>query len=197
MTRQRTSHRTQMPTTKPTLGAKRLTNPWQPAGVCAALLTTALLCFPVHAQDSAPDSAHNHAHPHAQGPEIVKLSEQPWYEAADKAVARELISPRNSSAQAMSIAEIKIPPGVVIIPHHHVMEEVYHIVSGSGVMMVEDETTRVVPGDSVLVPPHAWHNITNDTDEDLVLIVTCAPAWAPDLLQFDRTTQRPRARDGN
>ncbi|MEL6302740.1 MAG: hypothetical protein AAFV47_05855 [Pseudomonadota bacterium] len=33
--------------------------------------------------------------------EVVKLEDQPWYEAEDKAVAREIISPRNSSVEWM------------------------------------------------------------------------------------------------
>jgi mannose-6-phosphate isomerase-like protein (cupin superfamily) len=118
--------------------------------------------------------------------EIVHLEEQDWYEAEDRAVARELVSPRNSSAEAMSIAEIVVPPGVVIRPHHHMMEEVYHIVAGEGVVMVEDETAVVRPGDSVIIAPHQWHNVRNEGEAELRMIVTCAPAWAPEHLIFDR-----------
>lgn len=120
--------------------------------------------------------------------EIVDLSEQPWYEAEDRAVAREIASPRNSKLKSMSIADIKIPAGVEVVPHHHVMEEVYYIVEGEGIMMVEDEEAVVKAGQSVIIAPHQWHNIRNHTDEELRLIVTCVPAWAPELLEFDRST---------
>jgi len=118
--------------------------------------------------------------------EVIAIDEQPWYVAEDRAVARELISPRNSSAVGMSIAEILVPAGVTVTPHHHVMEEVYHIVEGEGLVMIEDEVTRVRAGDSVAIAPHQWHNIHNDGEADIRMLVTCVPAWAPEHLIFDR-----------
>ncbi len=118
--------------------------------------------------------------------EVVEREAQPWYEAADRAVARELVSPRNSSAEAMSIAEIVVPPGVVVKPHHHLMEEVYHVLEGEGVVMVEDESRLVSAGDSVVIEPHEWHNVRNDGEVPLRMYVTCAPAWAPEHLIFQR-----------
>ena len=125
----------------------------------------------------------------ADSVEVVKLEDQPWYHAEDKAVAREIISPRNSSVESMSIAEIKIPVGVEIVPHHHVIEEVYHVVSGTGLMMVEDELQQLVPGDTVVIAADEWHNIKNNGDEELLLVVTCVPAWAPEHLKFERLSK--------
>jgi mannose-6-phosphate isomerase-like protein (cupin superfamily) len=58
----------------------------------------------------------------------------------------------------MSIAEIRLPIrlpirvsiGVEVIPHHHIMEEMYHVISGSGLMMVDDQYQQKVTGDSVV-----------------------------------------------
>ena len=121
--------------------------------------------------------------------EVVHLDEQPWYEAEDKAVAREIVRPRNSSVEGMSIAEIKIPIGVEVVPHHHIMEEVYHVISGSGLMMVEDVKQQIKAGDTVVIKPHQWHNILNNGQQSLMLVVTCVPSWAPELLEFERATQ--------
>lgn len=118
--------------------------------------------------------------------EVIELDSQRWYEAEDRAVARELVSPRNSSAERLSIAEIIVPVGVTVTPHHHLMEEIYHIVEGEGVVMVEDATRRVGPGDTVVIAPHEWHNIHNDGEIDIRMLVTCAPAWAPEHLIFER-----------
>ncbi len=126
--------------------------------------------------------------PAMQSLQVITLSDQPWYEAEDRAVVREIASPRNSKLKSMSIADIIIPAGVAVVPHHHVMEEVYTIVEGEGIMMEEDEETVVKAGQSVIISPHQWHNIRNHTDKELRLIVTCVPAWAPELLQFDRPT---------
>jgi len=119
-------------------------------------------------------------------PEVIQLADQRWYEAEDRAVARELVSPRNSSTESLSIAEIVVPAGVTVRPHRHHMEEVYHVLAGEGVVMVEDRTQTEGPGDTVLIPPHAWHNIVNADDAELRLHVTCVPAWAPEHLIFER-----------
>lgn len=130
----------------------------------------------------------------AQGEvEVIRRDDQPWYEAEDRAVARELVSPRNSSARSLSIAEIRVPPGVTIKPHHHVMEEVYYVLSGEGLMMVEDDTRTIGPGDSVVIEPHQWHNIRNESAADLLMLVTCTPAWAPEELIFERARAGDRS----
>lgn len=120
--------------------------------------------------------------------EIIDLKSQPWYKAEDNAVAREIASPRNSKIKSMSIAEIIIPAGVEVVPHHHVMEEVYYIIEGEGIMMVEDKEAHVQAGQAVVLAPHQWHNIRNHTDKKLRMIVTCVPSWSPDRLEFDRST---------
>ncbi len=118
--------------------------------------------------------------------EVIQVSTQPWYEAEDRAVAREIASPRNSRARQLSIADIIIPAGVSVKPHYHeVIEEIYYVVAGSGVMTVEDRTRRIGPGDAVVILPGERHSVANDTDSELRLIVTCTPPWTPESLKFD------------
>lgn len=118
--------------------------------------------------------------------QVVKLEEQPWFEADDKAVAREIASPRNSRAQELSIADIIIPAGVKVKPHYHkVIEEIYFVSEGSGIMLLDGKTRKVVKGDAIVVRPGERHSIHNDTINELRLIVTCTPAWTPDCLIFD------------
>jgi oxalate decarboxylase/phosphoglucose isomerase-like protein (cupin superfamily) len=69
--------------------------------------------------------------------QVIQIEKQPWYEADDKALAREIASPRNSQAQALRIADIIIPAGVAVKPHYHkVIEEIYYVTAGSGIMML-------------------------------------------------------------
>lgn len=118
--------------------------------------------------------------------EVVKIEEQTWYEAEDRAVAREIASPRNSRAQKLSIADIKLPPGVSVRAHYHeVIEEIYYISAGSGILFIDGKEKRVVKGDAIVIRPGERHSIRNDTEEELRLIVTCTPAWTPDCLIFD------------
>ena len=119
-------------------------------------------------------------------PEVVHLDKQPWYLAEDRAEAREIVSPRNSHAQNLSIADIRIPPGVSVKAHRHlVIEEVYHVVAGTGAMMIEGVEMTITRGDTVVIRPGERHGIRNDTAEELRLVVTCTPPWTPECLVFD------------
>ena len=118
--------------------------------------------------------------------EVVSLEAQSWYEADDRAVARELVSPRNSRAQRVSIADIIIPVGVTVKPHYHrEIEEIYHIVGGSGVMLLNGQEQAVSKGDTVVVLPNERHGIRNDAEVELRMLVTCTPPWTPDCMIFD------------
>lgn len=120
------------------------------------------------------------------GVEVVQIEKQPWYEAEDKAVAREIASPRNSRAQNLSIADIIIPAGVAVRPHYHrVIEEIYYVTAGSGIMTLDGREIRIGPGDAVVIRPGERHSVRNDTAAELRLIVTCTPPWTPDCLVFD------------
>ena len=118
--------------------------------------------------------------------EVVKLEEQAWYEADDKAVAREIASPRNSRAEKLSIADIIIPAGVKVKPHYHKeIEEIYFVSDGSGIMWLDGKEKKVVKGDAIVIKPGERHSIHNNTEEELRLIVTCTPPWTPESLIFD------------
>ena len=118
--------------------------------------------------------------------EVVKLEEQIWNEADDRAVAREIASPRNSRAEKLSIADIIIPAGVKVKPHYHKeIEEIYFVSGGSGIMWLDGKEKKVVKGDAIVIQPGERHSIHNNTEEELRLIVTCTPPWTPDCLIFD------------
>lgn len=118
---------------------------------------------------------------------VVNIETQEWYVAEDRAKAREYISPRNSRAEQLSIADIIIPPGVEVIEHHHIMEEVYLVMSGQGMMKIKGVEQRMKKGDAVVILPNERHSIRNDSEtEPLRLIVVCTPPWAPEHLMFDQ-----------
>ena len=85
-----------------------------------------------------------------------------------------------------SLAEATLEPGQSTQRHHHrVSEEIYLITHGSGVMELDGETRRVVPGDAILIPPGAWHTIENDGDADLRLMCSCAPPYSHEDTYFE------------
>jgi len=122
----------------------------------------------------------------ASGPiEVVRLSEQPWYTAPDHAVARQLFAPGNSRCTSMSLAEIVIPAGIAVREHFHKQrEEIYHIVSGKGLMTLDGRTVEVGPGDTVVVHKGERHKILAHKDADLQMLVASVPAWVESDLNF-------------
>jgi len=137
----------------------------------------------------AADSTPAPVPPKSSGIEVVKLDQQPWSTADDHAVARQIVSPQNSRARQVSIADIRIPAGVAVRPHYHkVIEEIYFVTGGSGVMIINGREQRIGVGDAVVIRPGERHSVRNDTKDDLRMIVTCTPAWTPDCLIFDPGT---------
>ena len=110
--------------------------------------------------------------------EIITIKDCEDYVAEDCAIAKEFMGAATAGLKNLSIAEIRIPAGVTVKKHYHLeSEETYHIVSGSGIMHLDGEEQPIEPGQAVAIHPGQWHTIYNATEIDLVMIVTCAPAW--------------------
>lgn len=109
---------------------------------------------------------------------IIKISNCVDYVAEDRAVAKEFMSPKVSGLKNLSIAEIRIPPGVTVKKHYHLeSEETYHITEGFGIMHLDGVEAPMNPGDAIAILPGQWHTIHNPNMTDLVMIVTCSPPW--------------------
>ncbi len=110
--------------------------------------------------------------------EVIDRQHCPEFKVQDKAIVREIVSPRNTSAENQSLAEITIPPGESIFEHYHVKtEEVYYLLEGRGEMHIDGEVQEVRAGQAVVILPGQRHKITNIGETDLVMLVTCAPAY--------------------
>jgi mannose-6-phosphate isomerase-like protein (cupin superfamily) len=65
-----------------------------------------------------------------------------------------------------------LPPNTSIGYHLHPdTEEVYIIVSGTGIMTVENEATRVTRGDVILNRKGGSHGLVNDGPDNLEILV--------------------------
>jgi mannose-6-phosphate isomerase-like protein (cupin superfamily) len=109
---------------------------------------------------------------------IINRNDCPEFVAQDKAIVRELVSPRKSAIKNQSIAEVRIPSGESVLEHfHEKTEEVYYILSGQGQMYLEGETETVGSGDVIIILPGQRHKIANHNKEDLVMLVVCSPGY--------------------
>ncbi len=66
----------------------------------------------------------------------------------------------------------RLTPGTSIGEHlHDDTEEIYFILSGTGVMSLDDEVRDVAKGDVILTQPIARHGIRNPGPDDLELLI--------------------------
>ncbi|MHB0936829.1 MAG: cupin domain-containing protein [Armatimonadota bacterium] len=77
-----------------------------------------------------------------------------------------------------SLAHARLQPGEASRPHRlRESSEVFVILSGEGVISVDEETALVVPGQAVYVPPGAVQYLRNTGSEDFVFICLVSPPW--------------------
>ena len=79
-----------------------------------------------------------------------------------------------------SLAEASLEAGAATQRHYHARsEEIYLIVEGGGELEVDGERRQVVPGDAVLIPPRACHELTAGED-GVRILCCCVPPYADD-----------------
>jgi mannose-6-phosphate isomerase-like protein (cupin superfamily) len=88
--------------------------------------------------------------------------------------------------QAQSLAEATLEPDQATQRHYHrLSEEIYFVTKGSGSMEVDGERRRVRPGDAVLIPPGAWHELVNNGTSELRILCCCSPPYSDDDTYFE------------
>jgi mannose-6-phosphate isomerase-like protein (cupin superfamily) len=78
-----------------------------------------------------------------------------------------------------SLAEATLEPSEATERHYHrETEEIYFVLKGSGTMEVDGSTQTVRPGDAVLIPAGAWHQLENTGSSELRILCCCAPPYS-------------------
>jgi mannose-6-phosphate isomerase-like protein (cupin superfamily) len=109
----------------------------------------------------------------------TQRSELETYITADGSTICELLHPDHHGNQRQSLAEAVVGGGCETRLHlHRRSEEIYHITSGAGEMVLGDQRFRVVSGDSVCILPGTPHKLVNTGTEDLVVLCACSPAYS-------------------
>jgi len=116
---------------------------------------------------------------------VNQIAEQSPFTTADGSTIRSILDHSNAPVENQSLAEASLPIGGSTERHYHrASEEVYFILTGSGLMEIEGETREVAPGDAILIPAGAWHQITSKA-EDLRFLCCCAPPYSHEDTFFD------------
>ncbi len=109
---------------------------------------------------------------------VSSLDNATQFVTADGSLIRELFGPATTPGRNQSLAEATIPTGQATQRHYHRdAEEIYFIVAGAGRMELDGVERDVAPGDAILIPPGAWHQITTVGDEALRLLCACSPPY--------------------
>lgn len=90
-----------------------------------------------------------------------------------------------TGAVNQSLAEAELEPGQATKRHYHARtEELYVLLQGTGQMEVDGERAGVGPGDAILIPPGARHQI-HAGDTRLRFLCCCAPPYADEDTFFE------------
>lgn len=115
---------------------------------------------------------------------VQNLSSQKPFTTKDGSTIRSILDRTNAPVENQSLAEASVPPGRATQRHHHkVTEEFYFILEGTGHMEIDGQVKPVGPGDAVLIPAGAWHEITATTP--LRFLCCCAPPYSHEDTYFD------------
>jgi mannose-6-phosphate isomerase-like protein (cupin superfamily) len=113
---------------------------------------------------------------------IRKLDFIPSFTSGDGCTLRELLNPANDASLDQirySLAHAMVPVGVTTSRHRLTSNEVYYIVSGAGIMHIDDERSEVNPGDTIVIPPGSVQFIENAGEKELEFLCIVDPAWIP------------------
>jgi mannose-6-phosphate isomerase-like protein (cupin superfamily) len=115
--------------------------------------------------------------------EIRNHGSQTPFTTKDGSTIRSLLDLSNAPVAHQSLAEATLPAGGRTERHYHKLsEEIYYMLSGSGIMEIDGETRDVTVGDAILIPPGAWHQI--HASEALCFLCCCAPPYAHEDTYF-------------
>jgi mannose-6-phosphate isomerase-like protein (cupin superfamily) len=107
---------------------------------------------------------------------LQNRSSQKPFTTADGSQIRSILDSTNAPVKNQSLAEASVPAGSATERHYHRdSEEFYFLLEGSGTMEIDGEKAEVGPGDAILIPPGAWHQIT--AKEPLRFLCCCAPPY--------------------
>ena len=115
--------------------------------------------------------------------EIRNREQQIPFTTKDGSTIRSLLDLSNAPVQNQSLAEASLPAGAETERHYHKFsEEIYYLTTGCGLMEIDGVERQVSPGDAILIPPGAWHQIR--AIEPLEFLCCCAPPYSHEDTYF-------------
>ncbi len=104
----------------------------------------------------------------------INLADVPWedYDSEGRYGTHDQVLAKHVTQQRLDLAITRLAPGKTNGPYHfhHVGEELFVVLEGSGQLRLGGQTYRLRPNDVVSCPPgpEGAHQFINDTDQPLV-----------------------------
>ena len=107
----------------------------------------------------------------------VNKSDAPALTRNDGLVSHILHSQHEVSETDLTITWVDVEPGARQVRHEHNPEQVYVILSGTGIMTVGDDERTVAAGDLVHIPSNTEHSLENTGDRPLEYVSAATPSF--------------------
>ena len=116
--------------------------------------------------------------------EIRNRESQTPFTTKDGSTIRSLLDMSNAPVAKQSLAEATLAAGAATDRHYHrLSEEFYYLLAGRGLMEIDGQNREVGPGDAILIPAGAWHQIR--AVEALRFLCCCAPPYSHEDTYFE------------
>ncbi len=114
--------------------------------------------------------------------QIIKLNNQKEFKAGDGSMLREILNPKHQTlAITYSLAWAFVAPKHKTRRHQLLNSEVYYIISGTGIMHINNEFEPVEKDDTIYIKPGTIQFIENTSDAPLIFLCIVDPAWQPEI----------------
>ena len=92
------------------------------------------------------------------------------------ALSKMLVRPETAGSELIDFRISTYQPMSYVEPHaHKVQEQIYHVLSGEGLMELGSDRRVVRPGEFIFIPPGVRHAIYNTGQGDLTFFVITTP----------------------
>jgi mannose-6-phosphate isomerase-like protein (cupin superfamily) len=111
---------------------------------------------------------------------VITLTDVEPVQLAGGSWSRVLVADKTVGGNVSALGYSVFRPGTSTADLSHETEELAYIVSGRGVIRLEDRDVPVAAGQALYVPAKIWHAVLNQGGEDLVMVFSFpSPDYPP------------------
>ena len=112
--------------------------------------------------------------------DMLRIGDVPAERFASGRETRRLAGVAGLPTTHFAMGHSTLDPGGSIPEHQHPNEEVYVVLSGTGLIGVGDERREVAAGCCVFIPPEAPHFLQNSVEGEMIVLWVYAPVTVVD-----------------